>query len=115
MKIRLRSRGLPPGTDFREFVQLRLGTALARFSPRIEDVSVRLEDENGPKGGVDKSCRISVDLGRLGTVMAEDVDAVLEAAICRAAECAGRSVARALERSGRGRRRFSREFLQQRT
>lgn len=111
MKIRLRSRGLPPGTDFREFVELRLGFALARFSPRIEDVSVRLEDENGPKGGVDKSCRISVDLGRLGIVMAEDVDAVLEAAVSRAAECAGRTVARALERCNRGRRRFSGELM----
>lgn len=109
MKIRLRSRGLPPGTDFREFVELRLGFALARFSPRIEDVSVRLEDENGPKGGVDKSCRISVNLGRLGVVMVDDVDAVLEAAVCRAAERVGRSVARALDRSGRRGSRISRE------
>ncbi len=73
---------------------------MGRFAPRIAGVSVRLEDRNGPKGGVDKACRISVDLGGAGVVLAEDVDTVMEAAVGRAAECAGRSVARALERAG---------------
>jgi putative sigma-54 modulation protein len=112
MKIRMSSRGLPEGADFREFVEFRLQFALSRFAPRVAGVSVRLEDENGPKGGVDKSCRITVDLGRAGVVMAEDVDAVMEAAVGRAAECAGRSVARTLERSSRGGRRFQRNLAQ---
>lgn len=112
MKIRLSTRGLPEGADFREFVEFRLQFALARFSNRVAGVLVRLEDENGPKGGVDKSCRIRVDLGRAGIVIAEDVDTVMEAAVGRAAECAGRSVARALERSGREGRRVPRELAQ---
>ena len=112
MKIRLSTRGLPEGSDFREFVEFRLQFALARFSNRVAGVLVRLVDENGPKGGVDKSCRIRVDLGRSGIVIAEDVDPVMEAAVGRAAECAGRSVARALERSGREGRRVPRELAQ---
>lgn len=104
MKIRLSTRGLPATDGLREFVELRLGFALARFSPRISGVAVRLGDENGPKGGVDKSCRVTVDLGRAGVVLAEDTDAILEAAVCRAVERAGRSVGRAVERAGRGRR-----------
>jgi hypothetical protein len=64
-------------------------------------VSACLADENGPKGGLDKSCRVSVDLGRLGVVIAEDTDATLEAAVCRAVEKAGRSNGRGAECAGR--------------
>ncbi len=110
MKIRMSTRGLPDGADFREFVEFRLEFAMGRFAPRIAGVSVRLEDRNGPKGGVDKACRISVDLGGAGVVLAEDVDTVMEAAVGRAAECAGRSVARALERAGREGRRPRRDL-----
>jgi putative sigma-54 modulation protein len=105
MKLRLFSRGLPPGADFREFVETRVGFALARFAPRILEVLVRLQDENGPKGGVDKGCRVSVDLGRAGVVRTGDVDVVLEAAVCRAAERAGQAVAKTLQKLGRDRRR----------
>ncbi len=92
-------------------METRLGFALARFAPRIHEVLVRLQDENGPKGGVDKACRVSVNLGREGMVRAEDVDPVLEAAVCRATERAGRAVARALERSGHARRRIPGETV----
>ena len=111
MKIRFRSRGLPKTSGLRELAETRLAFALSRFAPRVREVTIRLEDENGPKGGVDKSCRVSVDLGRLGMVFVEDVDSNLEPAVCRAAERAGQSVARAVERAGRASRLPVRKLL----
>jgi ribosome-associated translation inhibitor RaiA len=76
----------------------RLEFALSRFSPRITTVWLRLTDLNGPRGGIDKQCRIEVR-GRDGwSVVVDDRNGDLYAAIDRAADRAGRAVARALER-----------------
>ena len=48
----------------------RMTKALARFSDRISSVNVALVDENGPRGGIDKLCRVSVVMPRLGQVSA---------------------------------------------
>ncbi len=48
----------------------RMTRALARFSDRISSVNVAIVDENGPRGGIDKQCRVSVVMPRLGKVSA---------------------------------------------
>ena len=40
----------------------RVAGMLARFTTRIESVRVRLEDLNGPKGGLDHRCTVEVFL-----------------------------------------------------
>lgn len=80
-------------------VRRRLGFALARHGDRIQRVGVRLGDENGPRGGVDKFCRIQVRLVDAPAAVIEDVSADLYAAIDRAAERVGRVVDRNLQRT----------------
>ena len=63
-KIRLR------GT-LRELVTRRLYFALGRFSPEIDQVTVRVGDANGSRGGADKRCRIVVKLRRLESVVSD--------------------------------------------
>jgi putative sigma-54 modulation protein len=46
------------------YARRRANMALDRFVERIEVVSLKFEDLNGPKGGVDKRCTIEVK-GRL--------------------------------------------------
>lgn len=83
----------------RVHVHRRLGFALGRFSDRIQVVRVMLGDENGPKGGLDKTCRIRVNLRGQNEIVVEQVDSDVYAAIDRAADRVGRTVARQLDRS----------------
>jgi ribosome-associated translation inhibitor RaiA len=61
-------------------------------------VSVTLEDINGPRGGIDKQCRIVVKLERVGELSFDATDAEVYAAVDAAADRTGRSVQRELER-----------------
>jgi len=83
----------------REFAERRLLFALSRFAPRVDRVSVVIDDVNGPRGGVDKSCRVQVYLERLGMVTATFTDTELEPALARAADRIGRAVTRTVERN----------------
>lgn len=87
-----------------DFVTRRLYFALGRFAPQIERVTARVGDMNGPRGGVDKQCRIEVKLRGLETVVREARADDLEEAASRAAESVERGVARAVERRRRKRR-----------
>lgn len=82
-----------------DHVRRRLGFALGPYGERMQRVSVRLGDENGPRGGVDKFCRIHVHLAGAPAALAEDVGADLYAAIDRAADRIGRVVGRRLDRT----------------
>jgi ribosomal subunit interface protein len=82
-----------------EHVRRRLGFVLTRHSDRIQRVAVRVGDENGPRGGVDKYCRIQVHLLEAPVAVIEDVGADLYAAIDRAADRIGRVVVKHLDRT----------------
>ena len=68
----------------RAYVRRKLGTKLGKFARAIERVSVRIQDVNGPRGGIDKICRIKVVLSGLPSVVVEQQHASLQAAIDRA-------------------------------
>lgn len=80
-------------------LERRLQFGLGRLSPRIQRVTVRLVDLNGPRGGRDKSCRIEVRLLPAGRVFVEERDANLYAAVVRATDRVARSVSRAAART----------------
>ena len=82
-----------------EFVERRLRFALSRFGSKVRNVSVVLSDENRPRGGIDKACRIIVEVNRSRDVIVTDQDAEVKVCIARAAERVGRAVARSIERT----------------
>lgn len=96
MNLDIRSRGFALTPPLREHAERRLGFALARFSPRLGSVTMRLEDVNGPKGGEDKRCRIEARLEGHPALLAEATGDDLYRAIDTAADRLGRAVARAL-------------------
>ena len=110
MRLSVSGDGLRPGTELRQYVDRRLQFALGRFGPAIERVAVRVADINGPRGGIDKYCRIVVTLrGRSGhPVAVDDRDEDLYAAVARASARIGRTLGRALERKRETRSRPSR-------
>ncbi len=60
MQVEIRGKGLHVTDVLSTYIQRRLAFALGRFGRRVERVSVRVEDTNGPKGGIDKQCRVAV-------------------------------------------------------
>jgi ribosomal subunit interface protein len=83
----------------REHTERRLRFALGWAESRLVRLVVRLSDLNGPRGGVDKRCQLHLKLTAAPPIVIEDTETDLYAAINRAADRAGRTVARRLDRS----------------
>ncbi len=99
MNLEIRGRNLTVSAPLREHCEKRLHFALGRFSEQVARVSVRLVDQNGPRGGVDKSCQLTVHLRKARSIHIESVNDSFFAAVAEAADRAGHAVARALSRS----------------
>lgn len=82
----------------RAYIRRKLGMKLGKFAEAIERVSVRIEDVNGPRGGVDQACRVKVVLSGMPSVLYESRDADLHAAIDEALAGSERAVRRQIER-----------------
>lgn len=98
MNIHYTGRNVRVDSTLKQFVERRLEYSLGRFARRITEVHVRLADVNGPRGGVDQQCRITVHLHPRGEVMVEDCAADAESAVTQAASRAGQVVRRELDR-----------------
>ena len=98
MRIEIQTSGLRLTAALLDHTERRLRFALTRSSARIKRVVVRLGDTNGPRGGEDKFCKIQVVLENPPPVLIEDAGADLYAVIDRAAERAGRNVAKRVDR-----------------
>ena len=94
-----------PGPGLAELIQHRLQRALGRFANRVRRVRVCLNDVNGPRGGIDKRCRMRVDLFPRGAVVVEAVGAAFEQALFGAAERVVRRVRAVIERKRDAHRR----------
>ena len=91
-------------------VQDRVRTAVGSASHFLTGAMVRLRDVNGPRGGVDKACRVVVRVRGRGTIVAEAASRDLYAAVDAAAEKLGQALRRHLRR----RRTLRREHGQRR-
>lgn len=85
----------------REFVHQRLNAALGRFEDRIPRVEVRICDENGPRGGVDKLCRVTATIAGAGPLMIEKRAGDFYEAIARAVNAVKQNVARRVSKRGK--------------
>jgi len=94
--IRAAERDLGP--EDRAHIRGKLGRALGKFAGDIVRVSVRTEDANGPRGGVDRVCRIKVVLIGLPSVIFEKRDPTLNAAVDGALSGVEQAVRRVLQR-----------------
>lgn len=99
MRIEVTGQGFTVRPGLREHVERRLDFALNRFEDRIDHVAVRLEDVNGPRGGVDKTCRVVVQLHKLQSAIVEQTSEDMYTAVDQAADRIGRTVKRRLEKA----------------
>jgi hypothetical protein len=106
MRLQIRRRGVKVTEKLRAHLKERLRLALGRFGRHIDRVRVYLRDVNGPRGGLDKKCRIVVELPPRGRVIVTGADAAISAAITRTANRARLAVKRHVKRR-RARRRVA--------
>ena len=99
MQLDIQVRGFTLTEGLRAHVEQRLRFALTRFQDRVERVVVRLSDVNGPKGGVDKQCHLQLSLRGLPDIVVKDTEVDLYVSVDRAAERAGRTLGRYLQRA----------------
>lgn len=101
MQVEVRFRGVTPSGALRDHAFGQARFHLARFGESVAAVVVRVSDENGPKGGVDKRCHVVVRGPAIGSVSLavepEDAYAAVDAACLKVAKIVGRELARLSE------------------
>ena len=102
--ISIRS-SIPLTPSFEERVRTQLAHHLGHDAGSIQRGTVRFEDVNGPKGGLDKLCRIKLVIGGRPTVIAEKRDATPGRAFAAALQSVGVAIARDHDRRVSGRLR----------
>jgi hypothetical protein len=105
--VAVRTSGLDVEPELRERIQERLGLRLGKFAAHIERVTVRFEDVNGPRRGIDVACKLKIVLSGLESVVVAELAGSAAEAFARADHRAERAVKRALGK-GRARGRIER-------
>ncbi len=100
--LAVRTSGLAVDPALRRRIHRRLGERLGKFAGHIERLSVRFEDVNGPRGGVDVACRIKAVVSGLPSPVVTELAKNPREAFDRAGERFERVVRRSV---GRGRAR----------
>jgi ribosome-associated translation inhibitor RaiA len=97
MRVQLRTRDLPKDEALHEYVDRRARFAIGRFAAWVPSLRVTLSDANGPRGGVDKSCRATANLDGLPSITVSSLDASTRDAVDRALARLARAVRRAFD------------------
>lgn len=98
MQVTIHASGFVLTEALRRYTEQRIRTALGWAGQHLRTLAVFLADINGPRGGIDKRCRVQVQLTAGRSVIIEDIEADLYTAIDRAADRADRAVLRQVER-----------------
>ena len=94
MNIFLRAHDIALTQRIRTYIERRVRMVMGRFGSKIAKVSVRISDVNGPRGGVDRLCRIETRFWGRPPLVVEDAAADLPQAIDRSIRRMGRATAR---------------------
>jgi putative sigma-54 modulation protein len=99
MRFKIVSRGLRLSSAMHNYLERRAQFALGRFAAAIHTVQISVLDENGPRGGIDKRCRVLLSLQRGEPLVVEGLGDQLERLFADTLERAGRTVARTIKRT----------------
>jgi hypothetical protein len=102
MVIDIRFRNLQSSSALRAYAARRIRSHFGPFGEAVHGVVVRFGDVNGPRGGVDKRCGLSVYGPRLDANV-DELSHCLYAGIDAAVKRAARAVERRVERGRRWR------------
>jgi len=60
MSMNFSTDGLPLKVKVQDYVQRKVDSAIGPFEDFVKAVDIRIVDVNGPKGGIDQRCRVTV-------------------------------------------------------
>ena len=98
MVLRIHGHHLEVSDTLDAHITDRFKSALDQLDHMVTEINVRLEDVNGPKGGVDKKCHATVHLRAGGTVVVEETHADIYAAVSVVADRCKNVVSRKVEK-----------------
>lgn len=96
MKTEVRSQTMRLSAPMRQFALDKSLLAFSRFADRVHSVVVRVDDVNGPRGGVDKVARVRIRGPKLSLVLHQRSEDAYEA-IARVLRRAGHTLSRRLD------------------
>ncbi len=106
MQMFIRSQDADKTKNLHSSIETNIDDALARFEKRVSRATVYLSDQNGPRGGIDKRCRIVVKLHRQGEITVEDSSNRWLGAVAGAVDRLRRTISRQLDKWRSRRKRF---------
>ena len=80
-RVDVRAIGVELTESDNTYIRRKLDMKLSKFATSIQQISVRVTDLNGPRGGVDQVCSIKVALSGLPSVVVNRRHASVQAAI----------------------------------
>jgi len=99
MQISIHTQGVAMTGPLRTFASEKIELALERLAGSVKKIHLYLADSNGPnRGGIDKSCRVIVQIHKQESFVLMDSDTNLGAVIDRITDRLGVAVSRRLER-----------------
>jgi putative sigma-54 modulation protein len=107
MNIDVKFRGLESSAALRDYIVKKIHTHLGRFGHDLTSVTVRVDDVNGPRGGDDKVCKITLKGPRVGSETVFEKTADPYAAADKAVDTAETVIVKVLERLRSSRRDYS--------
>jgi hypothetical protein len=101
MLVHVRAQDLSLLGAIYRHLEKRVRAGLGPWAARISSVALALSDINGPRGGADLRCAVTVELLPAGSVRAEATDSDLLSAVGRAVARARRAIQDAVNREHR--------------
>jgi putative sigma-54 modulation protein len=98
MKLEIHQKNMNIERSLYDHITDHIHTALARFASKINRVTIWLVDINGPRGGIDKQCRIAVQLLKGKTIRTDHTTIDLVAAAYSAIDRAAYIISQELKR-----------------
>ncbi|GMU09091.1 ribosome hibernation-promoting factor, HPF/YfiA family [Corallococcus caeni] len=103
MKVLLRGVHLGLNDNLKQYVDTHLVAHIERFAEdEASEIDIALVDINGPKGGVDKECRVTVRMPGLEAVHVTETSETLFQAIDATRDRLEKAIKRAVERRRQG-------------
>lgn len=106
MRIEIRCRNVQDEAGIRAHAEKKIRFHFQKLGPDVEEVVLRIGDENGPRGGVDKTCHLVVAGPKIGLVTIEEENeaplAAIDLAVERGIRAARKSLAKLRVRAREG-------------
>jgi putative sigma-54 modulation protein len=99
MQIEIYAHGVELSDSLTNHIKRRIEFALSRFRDLVQKVVIYVADENGPKGGMDKSCLVRIKTDERSELVIKDTESNIHLAVNRAISRSKHSLSRHIQKT----------------